>query len=277
MKEVCIETPHDIKVCLVGASMPLAPEGAVQDPRRLSVLAVKTSVGKAHSKGHQYYITAPWKDGWSDWLRQAVDGFPSVLEHMVFTFYIDGCSRVCSHQMVRHRLVSFTQESQRYTEERILGALMARRTWWERAEEFERMMRRKMGIEGPPGVWDVAERMLHMVINAPDSVPFAEIPNEIAVIPHGLRGDLAYFAVLTGLHAYAICRSSGQRMEDCRMLLPQSVRTALLATANAREWLHVIEMRASPKAQWEIREVAAAAKAILSKEVPELFSRDLRH
>ena len=43
-------------------------------------------------------------------------GHESVLEHAVATFYIDGISRVCSHQLVRHRLCSFTQESQRYVE-----------------------------------------------------------------------------------------------------------------------------------------------------------------
>ena len=43
-------------------------------------------------------------------------GHESVLEHAVATFYIDGISRVCSHQLVRHRLCSFTQESQRFVE-----------------------------------------------------------------------------------------------------------------------------------------------------------------
>lgn len=42
-------------------------------------------------------------------------GHDSVLEHASFTFRIDGISRACSHQLVRHRLASFAQESQRYT------------------------------------------------------------------------------------------------------------------------------------------------------------------
>ena len=39
----------------------------------------------------------------------------SVLEHVTVTFRINGISRACSHQLVRHRLASFVQESQRYT------------------------------------------------------------------------------------------------------------------------------------------------------------------
>ena len=41
-------------------------------------------------------------------------GHYSVLEHATFTFAIEGISRVTSHQMVRHRLASFSQQSQRY-------------------------------------------------------------------------------------------------------------------------------------------------------------------
>ena len=41
-------------------------------------------------------------------------GHLSVYEHASFTFLIEGCSRVCTHQLVRHRLASYTQQSQRY-------------------------------------------------------------------------------------------------------------------------------------------------------------------
>lgn len=41
-------------------------------------------------------------------------GHYSVLEHICFTFGIEGISRACSHQLVRHRLASFSQQSQRY-------------------------------------------------------------------------------------------------------------------------------------------------------------------
>lgn len=41
-------------------------------------------------------------------------GHESVVEHLVFTFSVDGISRACSHQLVRHRLASYSQQSQRY-------------------------------------------------------------------------------------------------------------------------------------------------------------------
>lgn len=43
------------------------------------------------------------------------NGHMSVFEHATVTFYISGISRACSHQLVRHRMASFVQKSQRYT------------------------------------------------------------------------------------------------------------------------------------------------------------------
>jgi len=52
-----------------------------------------------------------------DLIRRVVDsGHESVAEHVNFTFRITGLSRVTSHQFVRHRIASFSQESQRYSD-----------------------------------------------------------------------------------------------------------------------------------------------------------------
>lgn len=51
-------------------------------------------------------------------LTKLVDmGHESPTEHVSFTFMIDGITRACSHQLVRHRLMSFSQRSQRYVNE----------------------------------------------------------------------------------------------------------------------------------------------------------------
>ncbi len=44
------------------------------------------------------------------------DGHESIIEHASATFEISGISRACSHQLVRHRLASYSQESQRYVD-----------------------------------------------------------------------------------------------------------------------------------------------------------------
>lgn len=44
-------------------------------------------------------------------------GHESPIEHVSFTFGIEGISRACSHQLVRHRIASYSQKSQRYVNE----------------------------------------------------------------------------------------------------------------------------------------------------------------
>jgi thymidylate synthase (FAD) len=43
-------------------------------------------------------------------------GHTSTIEHASFTFGIEGISRACSHQLVRHRIASYSQQSQRYVD-----------------------------------------------------------------------------------------------------------------------------------------------------------------
>ena len=52
------------------------------------------------------------------------NGHHSVMEHIYFTFKIEGISRACSHQLVRHRHCSFTQRSQRYCSEDGFGVVI---------------------------------------------------------------------------------------------------------------------------------------------------------
>ncbi|HSJ53616.1 MAG TPA: FAD-dependent thymidylate synthase, partial [Anaerolineae bacterium] len=42
------------------------------------------------------------------------EGHESIVEHAAITFEISGISRACTHQLVRHRIASYSQESQRY-------------------------------------------------------------------------------------------------------------------------------------------------------------------
>src|SRR5512145_2923912 len=46
--------------------------------------------------------------------KLAAIGHLSPIEHITFTFGVEGISRACSHQLVRHRLASYSQQSQRY-------------------------------------------------------------------------------------------------------------------------------------------------------------------
>ncbi len=51
-------------------------------------------------------------------------GHHSILEHASFTFGVEGISRACSHQLVRHRIASYSQQSQRYVPYNEMGFIM---------------------------------------------------------------------------------------------------------------------------------------------------------
>lgn len=87
---------------------------SIGDVRKLVMLGFKISSGKVREKGIEYYLSDSYHGDPKTWVLEGVK-YPSVLEHIVFTFYIGDISRVTSHQLVRHRLASYTQESQRYS------------------------------------------------------------------------------------------------------------------------------------------------------------------
>ncbi len=66
---------------------------------------------------HICYSTEPFRADRSAGILHKVmaNGHLSVLEHASFTFLVEGLSRVASHQLVRHRLASFSQQSLRFT------------------------------------------------------------------------------------------------------------------------------------------------------------------
>jgi len=49
-------------------------------------------------------------------MQRVAEGHESIIEHASATFLVEGISRACSHQIVRHRIASYSQESQRYVE-----------------------------------------------------------------------------------------------------------------------------------------------------------------
>ena len=68
-------------------------------------------------------VSANLKDT-QEWVRKRIrGGEEDVVEHAVATWYIV-CSRVVSHELVRHRLASYTQMSQRFTEQATLRVVL---------------------------------------------------------------------------------------------------------------------------------------------------------
>jgi len=78
------------------------------------VVAVASKMSRSR-KGWDYHWQNMTDEEVEEWIRDAIiHGYWSVLEHSVYTFSIEGISRVTSHQLVRHRIASYTQMSHRF-------------------------------------------------------------------------------------------------------------------------------------------------------------------
>ncbi len=82
------------------------------------------------------------RDVQADFVRKVLDsGHDSPIEHVNFSYAIEGISRACSHQLVRHRIASYSQQSQRYVTdsmEYVIPPAIAKIP--EAKERFERFM-----------------------------------------------------------------------------------------------------------------------------------------
>jgi thymidylate synthase (FAD) len=147
-------------------------------------------------------------------------GHHSVFEHACATFRVRGVSRACSHQLVRHRLASYSQRSQRYVKER------------------------------------------EAIFVTPPSVRAA-----------GAEAEGFYRkSMLAAWDAYLELMSRGVPREDARYVLPNACATEIVMSANFREWLHVLELRLAPDAQWEIAELCRLIHQKLMEVAPGVFS-----
>ena len=87
-------TPEPERTVAMSARLCYSPIGAAQLEERISDEQAAKLVRKLVSMGHF-----------------------STLEHVTFTFAIEGVSRVLTHQLVRHRIASYSQQSQRYVKD----------------------------------------------------------------------------------------------------------------------------------------------------------------
>ena len=59
--------------------------------------------------------------------------------------------------------------------------------------------------------------------------------------------------------------------EDARFILPNATKTSFIISANFREWRHILQLRLSPDAQWEIRELCREIARQLYLIAPSVF------
>jgi len=95
-------------------------------PRPLDVIyaACRQCYSAGFAGNPDEYASVPRKEKESFVARVVASGHLSPLEHVTFTFAVEGVSRVLTHQLVRHRIASYSQQSQRYVSEEDFACIM---------------------------------------------------------------------------------------------------------------------------------------------------------
>lgn len=160
-------------------------------------------------------------------------GHESVIEHVSASVRFI-TNRGVTHELVRHRLCAFSQESTRYVNYS--------------SDEMEYIK--------PVWLPELAPGVFHTD---------ADVEN----LPH----PVVYWiwSMLESERAYYNMISHGWRPEQAREVLPNSLKTEIVTTANLREWRHIFRLRTSNAAHPQMRDLMRSCLAGFQGAIPLLF------
>lgn len=150
-------------------------------------------------------------------------GHEAVLEHASFTVKFV-CDRGVSHEIVRHRLAAYCQESTRYCNY----------------------------SKGQFGAEITVIKPLYLTEGTPAYIVWKKACE---------AAEKAYFGLL----------NIGLTPQEARAVLPNSLKTEIIMTANVREWRHFLILRCSKAAHPQMREVATQLLEAVHEKIPVLF------
>lgn len=238
--KILSHTPNPERVIATAAKLCYSPSDINQIEEGLTVQEVERFTGMLAALGHE-----------------------SPFEHASFTFAIEGVSRALTHQLVRHRLASFSQQSQRYVDmsgvEFIKSDLIADNS--EASEAFD------------------------IISDA--------IMENYNIIKNAIMQDLAVKYMYSNVSKLPISQSSQQEWmnwfkeeypkeyskiekianENARAILPNACETKIVVTMNVRALFNFFAHRCCERAQDEIRSLARVMLLEVKKVSPSLFKK----
>jgi thymidylate synthase (FAD) len=209
------------------AHLPVSWKGTSSDGERLAEFAGRLCyMSQANPAGR---TTAEYLD---NILKQ---GHGSVFEHANYSLLLEGISRSCTHELVRHRAgFAYSQLSQRYVDESEANFVMPPAIQGDATME---------------GEWEAA-------VTAAQAAYVAAVDRLIA----------KYSWVESAVHRRKMAR------EAARSVLPNGTETKIVVTGNVRAWRTMLELRLGEGAELEIRRLAVAVLRVLQAEATALFA-----
>lgn len=212
------------------------------DPERLIAAAAKNCYSSIDVDGILDGLTEEKTRSFLQMLTEM--GHESPIEHASFTFAIEGVSRSLLAQITRHRIASFSVQSQRYVRER----------------GFEYVV--------PPEIEKIpAAKEKFIQAMEDDQRTYEELTAAL------MEGHLKELLDAGVPEKKARSQAQKKSIEDARYVLPNACTTRILMTANARSLQNFFRLRCCNRAQWEIRALAEEMYKLVYAVAPTLFSK----
>ncbi|MGM9612771.1 MAG: FAD-dependent thymidylate synthase [Butyricicoccus sp.] len=212
------------------------------EPERLIAAAAKNCYSSTDVDGILDGLT---EEKTQSFLQMLTDlGHESPIEHVSFTFAIEGVSRSLLAQITRHRIASFSVQSQRYVRER----------------GFEYVV--------PPEIEKIpAAREKFIQAMEDDQRTYEELTAAL------MEGHLKELLDAGVPEKKARSQAEKKSIEDARYVLPNACATRIVMTANARSLQNFFRLRCCSRAQWEIRALAEEMYKLVYAVAPTLFAK----
>ena len=212
------------------------------EPERLVAAAARMCYSAADAATIWDGLTEEKTAGFLDMLTEI--GHESPVEHASFTFAIEGVSRSLLAQITRHRIASFSVQSQRYVREKA----------------FEYVLPPE--IAAVPQAKALFEQQMERDQQAYDQLTeILSARHQEALEQQGMPPEEAAKA------------ARKKAIEDARFVLPNACCTKMVMTMNVRYLYNFFRLRCCNRAQWEIREVARQMLLECRKAAPHLFAK----
>src|SRR5215210_1363599 len=208
------------------AHLPVQWKGEASDGERIAEFAGRLCYMSQHN---------PAGRSTAEYLQNILkQGHGSVFEHSTYVMLIEGISRSCSHELVRHRAGwGYSQLSQRYVDESHAAFVM------------------------PPAIMG-------------DAALEAEWTGQVQAAQAAYVTAVEHLMTRYGWVTDKVHRRKLAR-EAARSVLPNATEVKIVASANVRAWRTMLELRLGEGADLEIRRMAVACLRILQREAPALF------
>lgn len=213
-------------------------------PERVIAAAAKICYSSSDAETIMEGLTPEKTEGFLDMLTEI--GHASPIEHATFTFAIEGVSRSLLAQITRHRIASYSVQSQRYV--KLKEGVFTYITPPEIAKD-------------PVALEKYQQAMVDSHRNYLELTDALHARHTADLVAQGVP------------EKEAKRRAEKMAIEDARYVLPNACETKMVVTMNARSLYNFFRLRCCNRAQWEIRELAWEMLKLCREATPTLFKK----